>query len=216
MKIFSRIMAVWGLFLIIGFAGVMNVHAGPVEGQDYKILSNPQPTQNTDKIEVIEFFWYGCPHCNNLHLPLKSWLKNKPDDVDFRYVPAVFRSNWEPGAKTFYALETMGMGAMNEIHDKIYDAIHRDKINLTDEATLFAWMDKQGVDKDKFVNVYKSFSMPNQIARTKQMMQQYQLSGVPVLVVEGKYMITGKKGGTIQDQINTLEKVIEMVRKAKQ
>ncbi len=202
------------VFLIVGLCGAAGIYANPVEGQDYRVLANPQPTQNKALIEVIEFFWYGCPHCSNLHLPLKSWLKNKPDDVDFRYVPAIFRGNWEPGAKTFYALETMG--GMSELHDKIYDAIHHDKINLTDEATLFGWMGKQGVDKDKFVKIYHSFTIQNQIARSKQMMQQYQLSGVPVLVVEGKYLITSKKGGTPQDMVNTLEKVINMARKVKQ
>jgi len=213
MKLKMRLVAVLVVFFGIGMFDLMNVHAGPVEGHDYKMLANQQPTQNKDLIEVIEFFWYGCPHCNNLHLPLKTWLKNKPADVDFRYVPAIFRNNWEPGAKTFYTLETMG--ETGAIHDKIYDAIHRDKINLADEAVLFGWIEKQGVDKEKFANIYNSFTTLNQVARSKQMMQQYQLSGVPVIVVEGKYMVTGKKGGTPQDTVDALVKVIDMVRKTR-
>jgi thiol:disulfide interchange protein DsbA len=215
MKQLKEITVALSVLLIAGLCGMVNiVYAGPVEGQDYKVLANPQPTRNKAQIEVIEFFWYGCPHCNNLHLPLKSWLKSKPDDVDFRYVPAIFRGNWEPGAKIYYTLETMG--GMDDLHDKIYDAIHRDKINLNDEATLFGWLEKQGVDRDKFVKIYHSFTMQNQIARSKQMMQQYQLSGVPILVVEGKYLVSGKPGGAPQDTVATLEKVIDMARKARQ
>lgn len=213
MNYFNRIIAVSIVILAVSVLGIVQAQAEAVEGEHYNVLPNPQSTQNEDRIEVIEFFWYGCPHCSNLHLPLKNWLKNKPDDVDFRYVPAIFRDNWVPGAKTYYALEAMG--GMDALHDEIYDAIHRNKIDLTDEATLFGWMDRQGVDKEAFMKAYHSFSMQSQVARSKQMMQQYQLRGVPALVVEGKYVITNKSG-TPQGTISSLEKVIAMARKARQ
>lgn len=213
MNYFNRIIAVSIVVLAISVLGIAQAQAEAVEGQHYNVLPNPQPTQNKDRIEVIEFFWYGCPHCSNLHLPLKNWLKNKPDDVDFRYVPAIFRDNWEPGARTYYALEAMG--GMDAVHDKIYDAIHRDKIDLTNEATLFGWMEKQGVEKEAFMKAYNSFAMQSHIARSKQMMQQFQLRGVPVLVVEGKYVVVNK-GGTPQDMVSALEKVVVMARKARQ
>lgn len=204
-------MAVCLVFVGVSLSGMTNAQAEIVAGRDYKVLENPQPTQNNDRIEVFEFFWYGCPHCNRLHPHIKAWLKNKPDDVDFRYVPAILRNNWIPGAKTFYTIETMG--AMDVLHDKVYDAIHRDKINLTDEDVLFEWVEKQGVDKEKFVNIYRSFTMQNQVARSNQMLRQYQLTGVPALVIDGKYIITGRKGGTPQDTIRILNEIIEMVRK---
>ena len=198
----------------IGLFGMTCVHAEIVEGRDYKVLANPQSTHSNDLIEVIEFFWYGCPHCNSLHPHIKAWLKNKPSDVDFRYVPAIFRNNWKPGAKTFYTIETMGV--MGTIHDKIYDAIHRDKINLTEESVLFGWVEKQGVDKEKFVNIYNSFTTQNQVARSDQMMRQYQLTGVPALVIAGKNITSGKKGGTPQDTIRVLDEIIDKVRKTKE
>lgn len=196
-----------------GLLSIGNVQAEIVEGRDYNILENPQPTQNNDRIEVLEFFWYGCPHCNRLHPHLKAWLKNKPDDVDFRYVPAILRDNWIPGAKTFYTLETMG--ALESLHDKVYHAIHDNKVNLTNEAVLFDWIDEQGVDREKFINIYQSFTTQNQVTRSHQMMRRYQLNGVPVLVIEGHYITHGRKGATHQDTIRVLNKLIEKVRKTK-
>ncbi|MDR4516483.1 MAG: thiol:disulfide interchange protein DsbA/DsbL [Nitrosomonas sp.] len=206
----NRLIVILVVFLAITVLGVTNVHAEIVEGRDYKVLANPQSTQNADRIEVIEFFWYGCPHCNSLHPHIKAWLKNKPSDVDFRYVPAIFRNNWIPGAKTYYTIETLG--EIETLHDKIYEAIHRDKINLSDESILFSWIEKQGGDKEKFANVYNSFTTQNQIARTNQMMRQYELTGVPAFVIEGKYLTTGKKGGTPQDTMRVLNEIIDRVR----
>ncbi len=101
------------------------------------------------------------------------------------------------------------------MHDRVFHAVHRDKINLSNESILFDWIARQGVDKEKFINIYNSFTMQNQIARSKKMMRQYNLTGVPGLVVDGKYLVTGKKGGTMQDIIQSLNDVIEMVRRDK-
>lgn len=202
-------------FLLLGFILInsLSVRADIVEGKDYTVLTNPQPTQDSSTIEVLEFFWYGCPHCNSLHPHLKTWLKNAPDDVSFRYVPTIFRANWVSGAKTFYAIEALGL--TNTLHDKVYDAIHRDKIDLNTESILLDWIEKQGVDRKKFGNTYHSFSVQNQVARSTQMTRQYQLTGVPALVINGKYLTSGKMGGTPQDTIRTLEMLIEKARKEK-
>ncbi len=210
----NRLVAGLIVFLGIGLSGMSIANAEIVAGRDYKTLENPQPTQNSDLVEVIEFFWYGCPHCNNFNPHIKTWLKNKPGDVDFRYVPAIFRDNWIPGAKLFYSIESMGL--METMHDRIYDAIHRDKINLTNETVLFDWIEKQGVDKEKFVSIYNSFTTQNQVARSNQMMRQYQITGVPVFIVEGKYMTVNKKDGAPQNTIQTLDKIIDMARKLKE
>jgi protein dithiol oxidoreductase (disulfide-forming) len=202
------------LLLSIGLVGLSSTHAEIVKGKDYTILTNAQPTQNESGIEVIEFFWYGCPHCNNLHPHIKAWLKNISEDVHFRYVPAIFRSNWVPGAKAFYTMEAIE-GA-DILHDRIYDAIHRDKINLTEESVLFDWVEKQGVEREKFVNTYNSFAVQNQVARSTQMTRQYQLTGVPALVIDGRYMTSGKRGGTPQDVILVLEQILDKVRQERE
>lgn len=206
-RIFYLLLSVF-LFSLTAF-----VQAQMVEGKDYKRLATPQPTENSDKTEVIEFFWYGCPHCNNLHPHLKSWLENKPDDVDFRYVPAIFRANWMPAAKTFYAMESLGL--TRQLNDKLYQAIHRDKIDLSKEPTLFAWIEKQGIERGKFVNAYNSFTVQNQANRAAQMTKQYQITGVPALVVDGVYLTSGKLSGTPQDTIAVLNYLLDKVRKEK-
>ena len=203
-------------FLLLGgmsMAGISSARAEVTEGKDYTVLPRPYPTEGGKNIEVMEFFWYGCPHCYELHPRIKAWLKRKPDDVSFRYVPAVFRPNWGPGAKTFYTLEALG--EKDKLHDKVYDAIHRDKIDLSKEEVLFDWIAKQGIDRQKFIDVYNSFSVQNQLSRSTHFSKDYGLTGVPAIVVEGKYLTSGRMGGTPEDTIRTMDELIEKARKEK-
>ncbi|MDQ3186054.1 MAG: thiol:disulfide interchange protein DsbA/DsbL [Pseudomonadota bacterium] len=199
------------LLIGIGITGISGARAEIVEGRDYTVLPHPRPTDSGKNIEVLEFFWYGCPHCYDLHPHIKTWLKTIPKDVSFRYVPAIFRSNWIPGVKTFYALEALG--ERDRLHDKVYEAIHLDKIDLTKDEVLFDWIAKQGIDRQKFTDAYSSFSVQNQVSRLTQMSKDYNLSGVPALVVDGKYVTSGKMGGTPQDTIKVLDELIGKVRK---
>ncbi|SFI59332.1 thiol:disulfide interchange protein DsbA/DsbL [Nitrosomonas sp. Nm34] len=199
------------VFITLNFSGILLAQAEIIEGRDYIVLATPQPTEDQRSIEVIEFFWYGCPHCYELHPHIDNWRKNAPKDVIFRYVPAIFRANWTPAAKTFYAMEALGI--TRELHDKVYKAIHRDKIDLSKEAVLFDWIEKQGIERAKFINAYNSFSVQNQVAKVSQMIRQYKLTGVPALVVEGKYITSGKMSGTPRDTIQVLNELIDKVRK---
>ncbi|MDE2366267.1 MAG: thiol:disulfide interchange protein DsbA/DsbL [Betaproteobacteria bacterium] len=207
-----RLLAIAALCVGIGFTAVSVARAELVEGRDYTVLQNPQPTHSGNNIEVIEFFWYGCPHCYQLHPYIKAWLKHMPKDVSFRYVPAIFRPNWIPGARIFYALEVLG--ARDKLHDKVYDAIHLDKIDLAKEDVLFDWVAKQGIDRQKFIDVYNSFSVQNQdVPRSTNMSKSYGLTGVPAVVVDGKYMTSGRMGGTPQDTIKIMDELIEKARR---
>src|SRR5512145_668833 len=107
-------------------------------GKDYRVINPPQPTDSGKKIEVLEFFWYGCPHCNNLQPPLRAWLKQKPADVEFKRVPAVFADSWLPLTRAYYALDAMGL--VEKLHHDVFAAIHEQKIRLSDEKVLFDWM----------------------------------------------------------------------------
>lgn len=206
-----RFLTILLLSVGLGLAAVSSVRADIVEGRDYTVLPEPRPTESSKNIEVLEFFWYGCPHCNDLHPLIKAWQKKMPKDVSFRYVPAVFRANWVVGSKTFYALEALSV--RDKLHDKVYDAIHLDKIDLSKEDILFDWMAKQGIERPKFIDAYNSFSVQNQATRSTQMSKDYNLSGVPALVVDGRYLTSGRMGGTPQDAIRTLEELIVKVRK---
>ena len=161
----------------------------PVIERDYTRINPPQPTDSGKKIEVIEFFWYGCIHCYNLEPPLKAWLKRKPADVEFRYVPAIFDpASWSPLARAFYALDAMGIG--DKYHDDIFNAIHRDrqKVMVTDPRVLADWLAARGVDKKKFLDTYSSFAVNGRTQRSMDMTRKYDIPGTPALVVDGKYL----------------------------
>lgn len=176
-------------------------------GKDYKLLNPPQPV-STKKIEVLEFFFYGCSHCFHLHPPLSAWKKTMPKDVELIYVPTIFRDSWEPMARTFYALESLGQ--LSQLHDALYKAWNVDNDVLSDEAKILDFVAPRGVDRAKFSAAYNSFSMQSKMVRAKQMIRSYGITGTPTLVVDGKYLITGLQP---EDAIRVLNEVIEMARK---
>ena len=184
--------------------------AEPVLDKDYHLVNPPQPTAPGKEIEVIEFFWYGCPHCYELQPTLKAWLKHLPKDVKFRYVPAIFRDSWVPNARAFYALEALGEQA--KLHDKIYDAIHVEKIDLNSDAILIEWLTKQGVDAKKFQDAYSSFAVQSKIERSKQMSRSYQLQGTPTVVVDGKYLVAPSMTGSYERFTQVLDQIIVKAR----
>jgi len=161
----------------------------PVAGRDYTLIKPPQPTDTGNKIEVIEFFWYGCIHCYHLEPALKGWLKKKPADVEFRYVPAIFdAASWGPMARAFYALDAMGLGG--KFHDDIFAAIHRDKQRAfaTDPRVMSDWFAAKGVDRQKFLDTYNSFGVNGRTQRSEDMTRTYDVPGTPALAIDGKYM----------------------------
>ncbi|MEW6314203.1 MAG: thiol:disulfide interchange protein DsbA/DsbL [Pseudomonadota bacterium] len=184
--------------------------AEPVAGVDYRVISPAQPTLPGKEIEVIEFFWYGCPHCYELQPAMNAWLKKLPKDVKFRNVPAIFRDSWTPNARAFYALEAMGEGS--RLHDKIFDAIHVDKIDLNSDQSLFSWLAKQGVDEKKFRDTYASFAVQSKVERSKQMSRSYQLQGTPSVVVDGKYLTAPSMTGSYERFTQVLDQLIAKAR----
>jgi len=177
-------------------------------GKDYSLLNPSQPT-STKKIEVLEFFFYGCSHCFHLHPLLSAWEKTKPKDVELTFVPTAFRDSWEPMANTFYALESMGQ--QQQLHDALYRAWNEENLALTDADKIADFVAKHGVDRAKFTAAYNSFSMQSKVTRAKQMIRSYGISGTPTVVVDGKYMIEGLQP---EDTIRALKEVIVMARKA--
>ena len=177
-------------------------------GKDYSLLNPAQPT-GTKKIEVLEFFFYGCSHCFHLHPLLSAWEKTMPKDVELTFVPTVFRDSWEPMANTFYALESMGQ--QQQLHDALYRAWNEENLALTDADNIADFVAKHGVDRAKFTVAYSSFSMQSKVTRAKQMIRSYGINGTPTLVVDGKYVIEGLQP---EDTIRALKEVIVMARKA--
>ena len=184
------------------------VHAEVVAGRDYKLLNPPQPVSRGKKVEVLEFFFYGCSHCYHLHPLIDAWEKKKPKDVELQYVPVIFNVSWEPMARTFYALEAMG--EVKRLHNAFFDAMHRKGVDLRDEAKITDFVAKNGVDRAKFGAAYNSFSMQSKIARSNQLVQGFGVRGTPTIAVDGKYIISGL---VPEETIRVLDEVIKIARK---
>ena len=158
--------------------------AGPTPDVEYKLINPPQPAAGKG-VEVIEFFNYACSHCYDFEPLLKSWIKTRPKDVEFRYVPVVFNERMLPLAKTYYALEEMGL--LDKLHDSVYEAIHEKHVNLADRAVMIQWIAEQGVDAKKFEATYDSFSVDSKAQRAGQLTRSYRISATPYVAVAGKY-----------------------------
>ena len=198
-----------GLLLTVALFISTAAFAAVEPGKDFRVLNPSQPT-SSNKIEVLEFFYYGCSHCFDLHPPLTTWEKTIPQDVELILVPTIFRESWEIMARTFYALESMGQ--LQKLHDPLFRAMHVDNVLLNDEAQVGDFVAKNGVDKTKFSAAYNSFSVQSKTARAKQMIRAYGISGTPTIVVDGKYLITGLRSA---DTLRVLNEVIVMARKAR-
>ncbi len=180
------------------------------EGHDYTLLKNPQPVATGNKIEVLEFFWYRCPHCFQLEPGLDKWVKTLPRDVQVRRVPTVFREDWMPGAKIYYTLEQMGL--LGTLHNKVFNAYHLEHLNLNDPAVLGSWIAKQGVDRKKFEAIYHSFSIQAKATQGAKLSQNYGITGVPAFVVDGKYSTSMSMTGSEPRLFEVLDQLIDKAR----
>jgi thiol:disulfide interchange protein DsbA len=175
------------------------------EGVQYRRLATAVPTSTPGKIEVIEFFWYGCPHCYRLEPDVDNWLKTKPEDVEFVRIPAVFGRDWEPGARAFYAAQALGV--LDQIHAPLMDAIHAKKRPMRTEADLTTFFVEHGVSKEDFQTAYNSFDVETKLRRSQQMAKRMGISGVPSIVVDGKYetdVTMAGSGKSVFDVVNFL------------
>lgn len=196
---------------LIGLSLALVAGTAAAQGKPaYKPLANPQAVETGEKIEVVEFFWYGCSHCFDLEPFLKKWTAKLPKDVEFRRVPAVPTERWMPNARTYYALEAMGL--LDKLHGEVFDAIHLDRVNLNDEKIQLEWMAKKGVDRAKFNEAWKSFSVQSKTKRAVQLTQANDVNGVPTLVVDGKYQTSVSMTGSPEGLMKTLDELIVKAR----
>lgn len=202
MKVLAKLMSVLALIV------ATQVQAEVVAGRDYKVLNPAQPTSSGNKVEVLEFFFYGCSHCYHLHGPLSVWEKKIPKDVNLQFVPVIFRDSWEPMARTFYALESIGQRA--KLHNDLFEAWNVYNVDLSDEAKITEFVSKHGVDKAKFGGAYNSFALQGRVQRSNQLVQAYGIRGTPTIAVDGKYIITGLEPA---EALAVLDEVIKIARK---
>jgi protein dithiol oxidoreductase (disulfide-forming) len=179
----------------------------------YETVSPAQPVQNPDKIEVIEFFWYGCPHCYSLEPSMVAWLKTKPANVEFIRQPAVFSDLWGKHAKAFFTAEALGVG--EKVHADLFDAIQNKRQKLTDEDELAKFFVDHGVKDADFRAAYNSFMVDAKMRQAETMAARYGITGVPALIVNGKYRITATTAKSQENMINITNQLIQQESQAK-
>ena len=175
-------------------------------GKGYKDLAAIQPTQDPAKVEVIEFFWYGCPHCYQFEPLLEKWHSNLPENVVFIRQPAVFSKVWGQHAKAYFTAEVLGV--VDKVHADLFYAIQVKKQKLTSEEDLAEFFVAHGVDKAAFHDAYNSFIVDTKMRQAKTMGPRYGITGVPAVVVNGKYLVNGKTAGSHEGMIKVINELI--------
>lgn len=178
----------------------------------YTTLQSALPVENPAKIEVAEFFWYGCIHCYKLEPALDAWLPKLPPDAYFRRIPAVFNERWAVDASIYYAFEALGL--LDKLHRPLFDAIHGDRLRTDNAEALGEWLTKKGVDPKKFDAAVKSFGVQSKTKRASQMTGASRIDGTPALMVQGRYTISVDQGGSGEGMLANAGQLIPMVRKA--
>lgn len=176
---------------------------------EYDLIS-PQPVATGERIEVVEFFWYGCPHCANLQPPLEGWLKRKPADVELRRVPAVFRDSWIPHARIYYTLEALG--EVGRLHQAVYRAIHVEKDSLMTPDAISAWASRNGIEPARWMGTYNSPEIERKVQESRKHIVAYAIEGTPSLVVDGRYLTSSSKAESMPQVITILDGLIVMAR----
>jgi thiol:disulfide interchange protein DsbA len=199
---------------LAGTAGLASAWAqtpAPVEGKDFQKINPPVAVTGSGKIEVVEFFWYGCPHCNALEPALNAWVRKLPADVAFHRVPVGFTPAHEFHQKIFYALEAMGQ--VEAMHAKVFAAIHVDRKRLDKEADVAALFTANGLDGAKGAELLKSFSVLGKARQAKQLTMAYHIDGVPTLGIQGRYLTSASMAGTPERAFAVADALIAQARK---
>jgi thiol:disulfide interchange protein DsbA len=209
-----HIIKLFSIFLLIFSANQLVLAQTPIkveEGFDYRVLLITQPIDAKGKVEVIEFFWYGCPHCYEFEPELKGWIKRQNKDVVFKKVPIAFREELMPHSQLFYALETLGKG--DALNDKVMFAMHRENKRLLNENEIADWVAAQGVDRNAFLAAYRSFAVLSKARAANQLGNAYRIDGVPTVAVQGKYITSPSIAGSRAKAVNIMDFLVNKVRK---
>lgn len=196
-----------GIFLLAATFGL--AHAEPVAGRDYQVLDPPRPTDSGPAIEVIEFFYYGCPVCYEAEPHIARWLLSAGPSVSFKRVPAVSDA-WVTFARVYYALEETGL--LDRLHWPVFDNHHFDGKRLNEEKNLLAWLSSNGVDAARFKQALDSYEVTIRVNEARKMLSTYDIHGVPTMVVNGRYVTSARMAGGVKEMIDVLEFLVARAR----
>ena len=195
------------MLLTGGLAGA--VSAELTAGKEYAVLDPAQPVTTGDKIEVIEFFYYGCPYCYDALPHILKWKPTLPADVQYRMVPVVRPDKWAPLARTYYTLEAMDM---LKLHHHVFDSLFMDNLSLSDEKEMFNWAERNHMDRQKFIEIYKSPETEAKVVKARELTEAYGITRTPSFVVDGKYLTTSSQAGSLDLVLPTVDKLIVKAR----
>lgn len=190
----------------------MNVQAAEAPTAPYVALTNPVPVAVPGKIEVVELFWYGCPHCYAFEPVINPWVEKLPSDVNFVRIPAMFGGPWDAHGQMFLTLEAMGVE--HKVHTAIFEAIQKEHKKLTTPDEMAEFLATQGVDKDKFLATFNSFAIKGKIVQAKELAKKYEITGVPTLIVNGKYRFDVGSAGGAPQALELADKLVDKERAA--
>ncbi len=209
----NKLMTTCAAWLLAGFV-VANAQAAEfTEGVHYFALTEPQPVQTGDKIEVLELFWYGCPHCYSLEPLIAEWRKNIPAGAEFLRMPGILRDSWELHARVYYTYEALGV--LDKLHSETFDEIHKWGDPLSNLDRVLAFVQEHGVDKQQFVDAFNSFAVDSKVRHAKLMSQRYEAGGVPTMIVAGKYRATASSAGGYPELMQVITYLVEKAESEK-
>ena len=191
--------------------------AGPAQAQDvrarqnieYRLIS-PQPVETRDRIEVIDFFWYGCPYCNELLPALEGWIQRKPADVTLRRIPAILKDNWAPHARIYYTLELLG--ETERLHSRVYHGYHVEELHMSRPEVMEQWAVRNGIDRRRWLDAYYSPEVDARVAQAFQATKRYDVQGTPSVVVDGRYLTSSSMTPSVRGVIPVVEDLIRLAR----
>ncbi|OZG74949.1 disulfide bond formation protein DsbA [Hahella sp. CCB-MM4] len=202
----------WVVLACIGLVSKGVMAEDFVDGKDYQSLPAQVPVRDSSKIEVVEMFWFGCPHCYRFDPMVTNWKKKLPEDVDFWQSPAAFNRTWKLHAQTFYAAEALGVA--DQMHQPLFDALARDHKPLNSEDAMAEFFAQHGIEEEKFKKAYNSFSVKSKVQQAVSRGTSYRITGVPVLIVNGKYRIEPGQAGSFERMLKIADYLVEKERSA--
>jgi len=210
-----RAVRVIALFLMLGLAGSGLAQSGKIVavlglGKNYREIPQ-QPIAEPGRIEVIDFFFYGCPFCNELRPMLEPWRKQLPADVVFRRTPTVRHDSWAPLARTYYTLEILG--EVERLHEEVYKGYHDEELHMSRPEVMADWARRHGIDRQKWLDVYHSEEVTRRVERARQMTKDYDIQGTPSVVVAGRYLTSSGMTDDVKLVVPVAELLVEMARK---
>jgi len=176
---------------------------------EYRLI-DPQPVAVLDRIEVVEFFWYGCPYCYQLQAPMESWLRRKPEDVTLRRIPAIFRESWVPHARLYYTLDALG--EVPRLHQTVYRAVHEERIALNSADGTGEGAAQNGIEASRWLAAYNSPEVDRKVEDSRRFTRAYQIQGTPSLIVDGRFLTSSGMSETVAGVIPILDDLIQLAR----